>query len=483
MSSLDSGPSQTSVLDTPLPAAAKKAVLPDRGSVWSLYAGAVSEWTQMGVIGRLVLPVLTTGFSIRPEIVSWAMTIPRLLDAVMDPIIGHLSDHTRSRWGRRKPYVFAGSILSAISLILLWWVSPAWVDSMKFIYLLAVGTAFWMSFAVFSISLYGMNYELTDDYQFRVKFTAIRSIFCSMPGIVVGWAYWLALRPFFGSEITGIRCVSVALALLVLFTGLAPALLYKERFLPPAKKNAPGFWESLKQGWRIRPFRMIIILRLLIAFGWAIYSGLMFYINAFFACGGDKAMATKIAGITEGVNVILQILLVPLTPLISRHFDKRTLLYLGVGCHIMLAALGVVFFNPNYPYLQIAASLFWAPAGLLFGTFCGAALPDICDLDELENGTRREGLFGATLAFTNKVEVALCTLLVGYILVWTGFHTEAAVQTNATLQGLRLFAFAPYGIVSIIALVLALRYPITEKVMNDVRAKLEARRATSGTTK
>lgn len=448
--------------------------------MWSLYGGAISEWMSMGVIGRLVMPILTTGFAIRPEVVSWAMTLPRMLDAVLDPFVGHLSDRTQSRWGRRRPFAFIGALLCAAMAMAIWWISPKWSEAVQFGYLLTVGTVFWVGFALFSISIYAMNYELVDgcSYQHRVRFFAIRSLFCQVAVLAAGgWAYWLVLRPMFGGEIAGIRWVSIILASLILLGGWAPALLFKERFAARAKEaTSHSLWQGMREAWRIQPMRQLIIIRLLLGFGFAIFNGLYLYVNIYHACGGDKMLATKIAGLTEIANVALNVLQVPLVAPLARRMGRRSLLLVGIGAHLGLAATGFLFFTPDMPYLQIASTLFWAPAGFVFGTVCASAIPDICDLDELQNGTRREGLFGAAIVFLNKMEVALCTLIPGYVLVFSGFVGDAVKQSEHTLFWLRVCSYTPYVLVGIIAILIALRYPLTEQVMAKVRADLAQRR-------
>jgi len=89
-------------------------------------AGGFAEWLLAFSLNTLVMPVFTTAFGLSAALVGWAITIPRLIDALSNPLIGHLSDRTRSRWGRRRPWIFGGGLTAAALFVLLWQVSPAW---------------------------------------------------------------------------------------------------------------------------------------------------------------------------------------------------------------------------------------------------------------------------------------------------------------------------------------------------------------------
>ncbi|MEO8849698.1 MAG: MFS transporter, partial [Casimicrobiaceae bacterium] len=312
------------------------------------------------------------------------------------------------------------------------------------------------------------------DYQYRVRFVAIRSLVIQIPAIAMGWVYWLALRPEFGGEMAGIRWISIALSLGILVCGFTPAILFKERFTAKPRSSERLF-KAVGQAVQNRPFVMILGMRALVAI-YGVYQGLIFYINTYFVCNGDKGLATKIWGLTEIAGFVLGFIVAPLALPISNRFGKRALLFIALGAHLLLGALAPFLYIPSHPYLQIASTLLLTPAGILFGTFCGASIPDVCDLDELEHGTRREGLFGSSMVFIQKVEAALYTLAVGYILASSGFAIALVKQSAGTLLALRIYAFVPYIIASSGALFIALRYPLTGEIMRNVRVMLLKKR-------
>ena len=103
-------------------------------------------------------------------------------------------------------------------------------------------------------------------------------------------------------------------------------------------------------------------------------------------------------------------------------------------------------------------------------------MPDICDVDELETGQRREGLFTAVMGFVQKVEISLCVLIVGYTLDWSGYDGKLLIQPQAVLDRLYWFSVIPNIVFTTLYFIFALRFPLTEGTMKNVRAELDARR-------
>ena len=117
--------------------------------------------------------------------------------------------------------------------------------------------------------------------------------------------------------------------------------------------------------------------------------------------------------------------------------------------------------------------------------FMASVMPDICDIDELASGERREGLFSAVMSFVSKIENSICMLMGGYMVAFSGFNTHLAQamvqQPDWVLHRLRWLAFTPFIVFTGLAFVLACFFPITQRTMDEVRRRLDERRTARAT--
>jgi hypothetical protein len=192
--------------------------------------GAMADYMLFVSFNALLLPIYTTGFGLSPVLVGWALMLPRVFDALVDPVIGHVSDNLRTRWGRRRPFLLGAALLGAVLVMTLWWPSRDWPPALQFAHLLANSILLFVCYGAFSMTHQALGYELSDDYHVRTRVMAVRAFYFSLAALAGGWLYWLALRPVFGDEITGIRWVSAGMALVVAGAGLVPVLACRERF-------------------------------------------------------------------------------------------------------------------------------------------------------------------------------------------------------------------------------------------------------------
>lgn len=457
------------------PPASEAAYSAPRRQMWLWGSGTIADALMIQTFG-LVLPIFNTGFGLDAVLLSWAVMLPRLLDGITDPFVGHMSDNLHTRWGRRKPFLLATTLLGACLVAGIWWANPDWPKSWQFAYLIVFATLYYMTWGTYSMTHYALGYELTDDYHERARVMAIRTVFLQIVVAAVGWTYWLAQRPVFGGEIHGIRWIGAGMAVLIVVTGLIPVLACKERFARANRTHEP-ILKSIKEAVRLGVFRTYLAVRFFSAFGLVVFSQLIFYVNTYHVCGGDKGLATKIIGIGTMITVVLSMAVLPLVPRISRGLGKRKAVILGCAIALCQACAMPLLYTPANPYLQLVASALTAPLVAIAIVLRDAIVPDICDIDELENGKRREALFTAVVSFVYKIEVSLCVVLVGYLLRFSAFDQTVKVQAPEVLARLQWFAFAPNIFFCGVALLFAIRFPVTEAYMAEVRSKLDARRA------
>ncbi len=446
--------------------------------LWGI--GGMADYMLFVSFNALILPIFTTAFGLSPVLVGWALMLPRITDALVDPILGHLSDDTHTRWGRRRPYLFGASILGAIVVMALWWASPAWPQGRQFAYLLTCSILLYFCYGVFSMTHVAFGYELSDDYHLRTKVVAIRGFYFSIAALAGGWLYWLALRPVFGGEIAGIRWISAGIAAVILVAGLIPFFCCRERF-QNANRRHVNLWKAIRATLRVRPFVIILLLRVAQTLGGSLFGAMAFYIGVYSVCGGNKSLFTSLSGINGMVGFAAAFTLMRVAPWLSRRLGKRRAIIWGYGAAFLGAMLMPFFMRPGHPYLLLTHMITFGLASAVLTMFMAAVMPDICDLDELESGERREGLFSAVMSFVSKIENSVCILLGGYLVAFSGFDTHVAQQMGqqpqAVLDKMRLLGFTPAIVFAGVTFAIACYFPITQKMMTDVRARLDARRA------
>ncbi|HEY3328459.1 MAG TPA: MFS transporter [Capsulimonadaceae bacterium] len=462
----------------------KPYIAPTR-QIWAWGIGALATHALIQTFGQAGT-IFTVGFGISPLIIGWAMMIPRLADAFLDPYLGHLSDNTKSRWGRRKPYLIIGAVLGAILLNVVWWANPAWSPTATLIYLGVFGTLFYICYGLYTMAWTAVGYELTDDYNERSKVAAVAAFFLALVALSSAWIYRIALMPIFGhnkivdgklvgDEIVGIRWIAAGAAVIIVTAAVIAASNCKERFTHTNRKHEALF-PALKTTLQNRPFVILLLIKVCQLLGERLAGALLGFLAIYYVCHSDKTFATEITGIGGTIGLVWNFALLPFLKPISVKFGKRSALICGAAISLAAAAIQPFILNPHYPYLLLIPALILAPLMLIANTLANAVVPDICDVDELATGQRREGLFTSVMGFMAKLEISLCTLLTGYIVVWAGLDVKlVGPQPQHVLDKLYWLAIIPNIIFSLGAFMLTLKFPMTEESMKEVRRQLDER--------
>lgn len=440
---------------------------------WAI--GGVATHILICIYGQ-AMNIFTVGFGLSAVVVGWAMMLPRIFDALIDPFMGHMSDNTHTRWGRRKPYLIIGSVLAGLFVALLWWGNRAWSETAQLIYLTVLGTLFYTSWGLYSMAWNSLGYELTDDYHQRSRVAVIGGLFASVVLAFNGWIYWFALRPFFGGEVYGIRWISSFAALLAIGAAVYATVNCKERFTRVNKEHMP-IGPALKTTLKNRPFVILLAYKFCQILGERVFTGLLFYLGMYYVCKGDKSLATSITGIGSVCGSFLGFIVLPFIQPLSRKLGKRAGLTIPAGVAFAMALSLPLILTPKAPYLLLLPILLLMILSIIANTMTNAILPDICDLDELENGERREGLYTAVVAFVSKLEISLTVLVVGYLVSLSGFDSKLPTQPDAVMNKMLWMAIIPTGVFTFGGLILAMRFRMTEESMDSIRVQLDERRA------
>lgn len=433
---------------------------------------------------------LIYGFKMDPVLAGLLSALPKFFDALIDPIMGYISDNTRTRWGRRKPYVLLGSIITGIAFMVLWQLHPENSEIYNFFYFLILSIVFFLAFTIYSTPFIGLGYEMTPDYNERTRLMAVGQFFGQMAWMIAPW-FWIMIGNsdlFFEESTTGVRVLSVWVGGASIILGALPALFCKELKLPDLEgesklsmkkltSNLKEFWTAIVQTLTCKPFVKLCGATFLVFNGFQTIAQFSYFIILYYLFDGSISAAGAWPPWFSTVNAACTaFLIIPIVTRISTKVGKRKAFIISTLLSIVGYVLKWWGFNPANPWLMfLPLPLISFGIGGLF-TLMMSMTADVCDLDELNNGTRREGMFGAVYWLMVKLGNALAFLVSGVVLKMVGFDQNAQIQTSESLINLRLADIIIPIFFALIAIWMMMKYSISEQRALEIRQALIARR-------
>ncbi len=450
-----------------------------KGEKFSYSFGVISEHMGSNTLTTLANPIFNTVLGLNPVWIGICLGLMRVWDAVTDPLMGAISDNTRTRHGRRRPFMLVGAVAAGGIFPLIWCVSPSWSPTAIAVYFLVVCILFFTAQTIFSVPYTALGYELTPDYHERTRLMAWRAYFGKLSGLLFPWALTFTQLSIWGGDtMLGARWMGVGVGILVALAGLVPVAFTRERFYGKAcSQNKIGLLEGIRETCRNRSFLMMIGILLFTILGTQLVNHLGFYVAAYYLFDGNIKSAAILVGIAGNIQLIVGLAAVLALSKLSQRIGKRRALAVSIGLLVLAGPVTWFSYTPAIPYLSLVVPLVTTPAYAGFWLLISSIKADICDFDELETGLRREGSYASLSAWFTKLAYASTAILSGFILVGVGFHAELGpAQSPATLFWMRVwFSFVP-SLSALPALFLVFRFPITERMAFDVRRQLEERR-------
>lgn len=479
-------------------------------------AGMNTEYVATGLMtGVLWMPFFNIGLGMSPVVLGGILMAFRAWDAITDPLMGNISDNTRTRWGRRRPYLFLGAIISALLYPFLWNLPGEGGEGGRIFYLLVMGLFFFASFTMWSIPYYALQLELTPSYDERTRLTGWMTFFSKLSYLVGGWllafvilvgtlacgdkdilegkAPWIStifssIQPWLmsltgGSSgdrpiVVGMRLVSWMIAFAILCFGLLPALFVKERYYEGEVKHQARdpFWQSIKETARCVPLWSLNVLVFFLLLGTMSIASLGQYVNFYYACQGDLALGAMIAGWKATVVVVVGVASIPFFVWLGERWDKRRVVILMLGCSMFGHLLNIVLMTPSNPWLQILAGVLESASLSAVWLFLPSMKADVADWDEYQTARRREGAINAFHYWFIKAALTLSMGLGGLALYFSGFNAALSTQSPETLGRMFLIYLILPLLLWTAALGAAWFYPLTRARSFKIRTELETRR-------
>jgi len=440
--------------------------------------------------------VLNLGLGMNPALVGLLGALPRLTDAFTDPLMGFISDNTHTRWGRRRPYIFAGAIAAGLLFALLWQLPRGQSETFYFVYFLVGSILFYMGYTVFATPWVALGYEMTPDYNERTRLMGTQNFIGQLAYVVSPWFLWImTYKGFFPDQVAGAAGLAILVAVVAMGLGILPAILLRERMqaiaTAEAQARAPGegqtggaslsgitgFFRGFGITLSSRPFLKLCLATFLVFNGFMLISSFQFYVIIYYVCGGDQAAGAKYAGYAGTVGGVCTFAVVVLVTWLGTRIGKRHAFFVATGLSMIGYGLKWICYNPAHPMLVVLpAPLLAFGLGGLF-TLMPSMVADVVDTDELKTHQRREGMYGSIFWWTVKLGMAGALAGGGYLLNATGFDVAlGGEQTGRSIVLMRLCDAGIPILASAFAIWAVATYPITEAKAKQVRAELERRR-------
>ena len=436
----------------------------------------------------IFMVILVQSLGMSPVLWGLIFFIPKLVDAITDPLMGFISDRTVSRWGKRRPYVFIGAIVAGLSYMMMWQLSAENSEMYNFWYFLGWSCIFFIGMTIFSVPYVAMGYEMSSDFHERTRLMAVAQWIGQWAWVIAPW-FWIVLYDpdWFASATEGARYLSIWVGGVCMALALIPAFFctYTNTDLTDDNQTTEQktlgetmgeFVQGIVITLRNKPFQKICLATFLIFNAFNMVAGFSWFIIVYYMNGGDPGQAGTWPTLFGSVSALCTcFLVIPIVNWFSQKFGKRTAFLYSQSISVLGYCMFWWSFSPENPWLMfVPIPLYAFGIGGLF-TIMMSMTADICDMDELETGQRREGTFGAIYWWMIKFGLAFAGLASGLILSFIGFDNSVAAQTESTLTQLR-FAFIGIPIAGTLTAIFVMRnYDLDEKKANEIRDELNLR--------
>lgn len=432
--------------------------------------------------------VLNLGLGMNPALVGLLGSLPRLTDALTDPVMGFISDNTQSRWGRRRPYIFIGAIAAGVIFALLWQLPRGQSETFYFVFFLIGSILFYMGYTIFATPWVALGYELTPDYHERTRLMGTQNFLSQLAYVVSPWFLWImTYENWFKDQVEGAAVLAIIIGVVTIGIGILPAIFLKERFKKIAqsekkksvslKNNLVNFFKGFATTVKSGPFLKLGLATFLVFNGFILVSSFQFYVIIYYVAGGNQNLGAEYAGWAGTVGAVSTFVVITIVTWLGTKIGKRRAFFVATVVAMLGYALKWVCYNPNYPWLVIIpAPLLAFSLGGLF-TLMPSMMADVVDYDELKTHERREGMYGSIFWWVVKLGMSAALAGGGFLLNATGFDVALeGNQADSTIFFMRLFDAGVPIVTSAIAIWAVAVYPITEQKAREVREELERRR-------
>ncbi|GAB5565434.1 MAG: MFS transporter [Winogradskyella sp.] len=487
-----------------------------------------------GTLGVFIQFFLLTAWGVDPLWAGLLGGLPRIFDSITDPIMGFISDNTKSRWGRRRPYIFVGAIISGILFFLMWQLDDDASQTYIIWHVMVLQLLFLIGNTMFATPLVGLGYEMTSDYNERTRLMAFSNTMGQIAWMIVPWLYVIIPdTETFNTQTEGVRTMALIVGVMCAVFGILPALFCKgidsshmenrkEINFKTLASNMKELWAGIVQVSKNKPFMKLCGATFLVFNGFQLVAAFGVFIIVFYMYNGSYEVAGTWPAWFNTINAIITaFIVIPIISRMANKWGKRNAFLISTFLSIvgyvlkwwgfdielnnafnetamgqsMTDGVAAIFdyLNPHLDsigmsWFSIDASngipwLIFLPIPLFaFGmgglfTLMMSMTADVCDLDELENGMpRKEGTFGAIYWLMVKIGQSIALVLGGVILSIVGFDPNVTEQSVETMTNLRIADIIVPAATAGLAMLVMWRYSLNEDRAREIKEELIERR-------
>ena len=424
----------------------------------------------MTILGAYFAIFLTDVVGIAPGIAAAAIFIGRSSDYLNDPIIGHITDRTRSRWGRRRPYLLFGAVPFALAFFMLWWIPPWQGSVLLAIYYALAYVLFDIAATIIYMPYFALTPEMASDYDERTSLTTYRAFFSILGSLVAFTVPLMIIGGFAPSNAPRVLMMAGVFGLVSMLPFFFLFFEVKER--PEYMlQERPGLRQSLRAVRANRPFMIGMIVFL---FTWVavdiVQATLLFFVK--YVARREAQSDLFMAAI-----FVTAIVALPVWQWVSGRWSKRGGYVAGVafwaGVQLVLITVG-----PSTATYAILALCVMAGIGVAAAhVLPWAMIPDAIEWGEWQTGERHEGMYYSLTTLMVKVASSVAIPLALLLLEITGYVPNAALQPSSALWGMRIVMGPVPAVLLCAGILFALRYPLGRQEHAKLVRDLEERRA------
>ncbi len=440
------------------------------------------------IIGTFFTVFLTKALGMPTALAGTIPLIGKIWDAVTDPIMGNICDRTTSKFGAKRFYILIGSIVSAITFLLMWLVLPIASMVGQYIFYMLMYMLFSTGFTIVMVPYNALLPDMVEDYSTRGQFSGVRTVCSTFGAILAG----LIPTFFIKDNTNGSAYFIVAIIFSVIFF----VMILLTFFGTWEKQKAPvrvGFKESFVQSltvYKSHTFRLFIAIFLLGQGAADFVTGLaVYYIDDVLNCYHDGMFT-----ILMGVILVAQFIGTIIFTRVMKNTNKKLPILIGFPVRIV-ATIALLFVSTRFPDAAGIPSGFYVILALSFiiglgmsasSTTIYAILADMADVDELITSINRPGTCSAMATFIRKIATGLSSTIIGLMLAVVGYDEVLAqngqVQSSATQSGIvNIYVIAPI-ILMVGALICAVVFPMGKKEFAVVKKEIARRKGEDSST-